>query len=117
MGHPLLVNGPMVTFLRRTVTGQDQMGNDQYSSTQVVIGPCSVQPGSSRENAGNFTDQVTAVLVVFVPYGTDLSYLDALMWNGDKYELTAKPESWRSPWSGNTAPIRIFATLVKGASA
>jgi hypothetical protein len=117
MSGPIMPHGQMLTFTQRTVSGQDQFGNDVYSETQVQIGPCSVQYGSSRESAGNFTDQVTTGLVVFVPYGTDLTYLDAVLYNGVKYELTAEPESWVSPWSGSVAPIRVFATVVKGASA
>jgi len=35
---------------------------------------------------------------------------------GVRYEVRGRPDVWVSPFSGNTSPIRIDATLVKGAA-
>jgi hypothetical protein len=107
--------GLTVTIVNRTPTGtQDAYGNDQYSEVQVDVPGCSVQPANSRENL-SFGDQLTSSIVVFVPFGTDISYIDAVIWDGDEYEVNGVPDTWTSPFTGNVAPIRIDATLVEGA--
>jgi hypothetical protein len=111
---PNFLNPVTVTIVRRTVTGQDGFGNDIYGqTTEDVLG--SVQPGTSRERL-DFTDQLVSGVVVFVPYGTDVEYIDAIIVNGVQYEVNASPDVWRSPFSGSTAPVRIEGTLVVGAS-
>jgi hypothetical protein len=108
-------NGMNVTIVNRVVTGVDDFGNDVYGSTSTVVGPCSVQPASSRESL-SFADQLTSGIVVFAPYGTDVGYIDAVIVDGVQYEVTGQPDVWSSPFTGGTAPVRIDATLVKGAS-
>jgi hypothetical protein len=114
--YPILNWGQTVTILNRYVSGQDDYGNDVYSYTPQQVSNCSVQQASTRENL-QFTDQVTTGIIVFVPYGTQVGYLDAVVVNGVTYEVTGNPTSWVSPWTGHTAPIRIQATVVEGASA
>jgi hypothetical protein len=53
---------------------------------------------------------------VFVPYGTDVSFIDAVIVAGVQYEVNGQPDIWKSPFSGNTSPIRIDATEVEGAA-
>jgi hypothetical protein len=113
--HPALANGQYVTLRHRVVAGQDEYNNDTYAFTEVQVGPCSVQPTSSRESI-NFTDQVTTGVLVFMPHGTNLSFLDAIIVDGIEYEVIGDPESWVSPFSGHTAPVRVSGQLVKGAS-
>jgi hypothetical protein len=108
-------NGATVTLVRRSVSGQDEFGNDVYSETTEDVGSCSIQQGSSRETL-SFTDQVVTGVILFIPYGTDLTYLDAFIYNGVKFEVSGDPDVWQSPWSGNTAPIRVYGTKVKGAA-
>ena len=115
MSYPALPYGQMVTILHRTVTGRDEYGNDTYTSTSEVVGPCSVQQGSSRENQA-FNDQVITGVTVFMPYGTEVGYLDAIVINGVQYEVNGDPAVWVSPFSGRTAPIRVDAVAAKGAS-
>jgi hypothetical protein len=107
--------GIIVTIVHRVVTGTDDFGNDVYGTTKEDVGQCSVYPVTSRENL-NFADQLSSGIVVFVPYGTDVSYIDAIIVNGVQYEVTGQPDVWVSPFSGHTAPVRIDATVVKGAA-
>ena len=95
--------------------GQDEHGNDVYSESQIDVGPCSVQPSSSRETLA-FTDQLSSRFIVFVPYGTDVQYIDAIIIDGVKYEVTGQPDIWVSPFTGLQAPIRIEATMIEGAA-
>lgn len=108
-------NGKMVTLVRRTVTGTDDFNNDIYSSTTEEAGPCSVQPSTSRESLG-FAEQLITGIVVFLPYGTNVNYLDAVIVDGVQYEINGAPDTWASPFTGSVAPIRIEGTIVEGAS-
>lgn len=113
--HPALANGQYVTIRHRVVAGQDEYGNDTLSFTEVQVGPCSIQPTSSGEQIA-FTDQVTTGVMVFMPYGTNVSFLDAIIIDDVEYEVRGDPENWKSPFSGNTSPVRVMGHLVKGAS-
>jgi hypothetical protein len=113
--YPGLPYGKMVTLRRRVVSGHDEYNNDTYTVTDVQVGPCSVQQGHSGEQIA-FTDRVTTDVTVYVPYGTDVDYLDAVIVDGVEYEIVGDPAQWLSPFSGHTAPIRVEGQLVKGAS-
>src|ERR1700747_3552790 len=113
--YPALPHGQYVTLRHRVVAGQDEYNNDTYAFTEVQVGPCSVQQTTSRE-AVNFTDQVATSVLVFMLYGTNVSYLDAMIINDAEYEFRGDPDNWVSPFSGHTAPVRVSGQLVKGAS-
>lgn len=115
MSYPSFNNGRTVTLIHRVVTGKDEYGNDVYGYTEEQVGPCSIQQSASRE-AINFTDQVTTGILVFLPWGTQIGYLDAMIVDGTKYEVSGDPDLWISPFSGHTAPVRVTGTLVKGAA-
>lgn len=113
--YPALPNGQYVTLRHRVVAGQDEQGNDTLSFTEVQVGPCSIQQSTSGEQT-TFSDQVTTSVMVFMPSGTDVGYLDAMIIDGDEYEITGDPEKWKSPFSGHTSPVRVTGQLVKGAA-
>lgn len=115
MSYPVMSNGKMVTVRKRFVIGRDDFGNDQYSYTEITVGPCSVQQSSSRETI-TATDQAATGMIVFMPFGTKISYLDSVIIDGIEYEVTGVPDTWTSPFSGHTAPIRVSCVLVEGAS-
>jgi hypothetical protein len=112
---PDLPYGQTVTLLRRVPAGQDDFGDDKYSDVSDDIFPCSVQPGSSSEVVYG-TEQLTSDIVVYVLAGTDVSYLDAIVHDGVKYEIQGQPFGGISPWTGSRAPIMIRANKVTGAS-
>lgn len=112
---PVFPYGVTVTVISRTVSGQDEFGNDTFSETTQDIPYCSVQPGGTNETT-QFTDQLSSEVVVYLPYGTDVEYIDALAIDGDRYEVQGKPNTWASPFSGNTAPVEVRATKVTGVS-
>lgn len=107
--------GPTVTLVQRTVSGKDEYGNDTYSEVQTDIPNCVFVPSSSTEII-QFTDQVATSVTVFVPYGTDVDYLDAVIVGGIRYEVQGEPSVWMSPFSGHTSPIQINANRVLGVS-
>lgn len=105
-----------VTLLQRVLNGQDEFGNDAYEDNPIEVDGCVVQPSGSSEIV-QWTDQVSSDIVVFFPYGTAVSSLDAILYNGIKYEIQGIPQNWQpSPFSGNTSPIQARASMVTGAS-
>ena len=113
--YPALPNGQYVTLRHRVVAGQDEYNNDTYAFTEVQVGPCSIQQTTSRE-ANNFADQVSTSVLVFMPYGTNVGFLDAMIIDGIEYEITRDPHVPGLLFSGHTAPVRVTGQLVKGAS-
>jgi SPP1 family predicted phage head-tail adaptor len=113
-GHPFPYS-QTVTLLRRVLAGQNEYGNDTYTDVPVQIPYCVVQPGSSSENV-QWTEQVSTEVTVFVPYGTQVTALDAFLIGGVKYEVQGVPSEWRSPFSGHTSPTQVRAAVVTGAS-
>ena len=113
--YPALPRRQMVTLRHRVVAGQDEYNNDTFSFVEVQVGPCSIQQGHSGEERA-YTDRVTTDITVYVPYGTDVGYLDVIIVDDVEYEVTGDPAHWVSPFSGHTAPIRVSGQIVKGAS-
>lgn len=107
--------GVTVTVVSRTLTGKDDYGNDVYEDATFDVPFCSVQPGGTNETT-QFTDQLSSEIVAYLPYGTDVEFLSALIVNGITYEVQGKPNVWESPFSGNTAPVEVRATKVSGVS-
>jgi hypothetical protein len=111
-GHPLPYSQTII-LVRRELSGQDEYSNDVYTDTEHSLDYCVVQPSSSSE-VTQWTEQVSTDITVFVPYGTVVTALDALLIDGIKYEIQGDPQSWRSPFSGNTSPMQIRAAVVTG---
>jgi len=105
-----------ITLIQRVRTGHDEYGNDVYTDNQIPLPYCVVQPSSSSEVV-QWTEQVSTDITVFVPYGTVITPLDALLINGVTYEVQGEPQDWRSPFSGNTSPTQVRAAVVSGVSA
>lgn len=112
---PPMPYGQTVTLVHRVPSGTDEYGNDTYTDVTEDIALCSVQPASSTEVI-QFTDAVTTGITVFLPYGTDISYLDAIIVAGIQYEVQGDPSQWVSPFSGHAAPVQVRASKVKGVS-
>lgn len=108
--------GQTVTIRRRTVSGTDEFNNDVYTSVSEDVPLCVVQPGSSGEQI-QFSDQLSAGIVVYFPSGTDLSHIDAIVVDGAEYEVDGRPDEWTSPFSGHVGPVQVRATKVTGVSA
>jgi hypothetical protein len=107
--------GQTVTLISRTVSGQDDYNNDVYAETSVDIFPCVVQPAGTTE-AVQWTDQVSTDLAIFMPYGTDIEAVDAVLYNGLRYEVQGKTIDWISPFTGRVSPVQIRVSLITGAS-
>jgi len=94
----------------------DEYGNDIYIDKNVSVSNCVFQPGGSSESLA-FADQVDTTDTIFMPYGTDVAPLDAIVYDGETFEVTGIPSEWVSPFSGRVSPIRINVRKVSGVSA
>lgn len=87
-----------VTLVSRTVTGRDADGNDIYSETQTPS-TAVFAPGGSVETVDGRDTVVTQPALYSVPVGTDLTAVDAVIVNGDRYEIAGDPEDFASPYT------------------
>jgi hypothetical protein len=106
-----------MTLIRRTLSGTvDEYGNDVYNETPVTVTNCVFAPAGSSENL-TFADQVSSFDTIFMPADTIVSTLDAIDWNGNRYEVAGEPSAWTSPFSGRVSPIRISVSRITGVTA
>jgi len=106
-----------ITLVRRVLAAdKSEYGNDVYTEVPVSVSNCIVQPAGTVEDT-NFADRVSQSITVFLPYGTAVGPLDALIINGEKFEIEGIPQEWRSPFSGHTSPLQVQASKIAGVSA
>jgi hypothetical protein len=108
--------GTALTLVHRVLSGLDDYGNDTYRDEPETVAGAVVAPQGSFEQV-QWTDQVSTTIVAYLPYGTAVGPLDAILYNGRTYEIQGEPQSFRSPFSNNTAPVEVRAQVVTGASA
>jgi hypothetical protein len=105
-----------LTLVHRVLDGLDGYGNDTYRDEPEAVTGSVAAPGGSFEDT-QFTEQVSTDMTFYLPYGTPVGSLDAIIYNGIRYEIRGEPSSYRSPFSNNTAPVEVRARAVSGASA
>jgi hypothetical protein len=107
--------GVTVTFVKRSVTGTDDKGNDVYGETTVDVQFCAFDPGASTEVIQG-TEQVIADVTVYAPPGTDVGAYDAFIVGGQEYEVQGTPNAYQSPFTGFSGPVTIRGKIVEGVS-
>ena len=113
--HPFTY-GQTVTLIRRVVSGTDpEYGNDTYTETREDVALCVIAPASSSE-VFQFTEQTSDSVMLYLPTGTDVSFLDAVLIDGDKYEVAGNSQTFISPFSGHVSPVVVRLSRVTGAS-
>jgi hypothetical protein len=81
-----------VTLKRRTVSGQDALGNDVFTTVDVSLAGVFAPGGSLEQLQGQ--DVVTDQPSVFLPTGTAVDAVDAVAVNGLLYEVDGEPNVW-----------------------
>jgi hypothetical protein len=112
---PVFPYGMTVTLVKRTLAGQDANGNDVYTEKTLQVPNTVFVPGGASENLV-FTDQTTTIEQFYVPWGTDVTAYDAIIFQGIEYEIQGVPSQWVSPFSGRPSPIRVDTIKVSGVS-
>lgn len=104
--------GVTVTLITRAVTGQDNYGNDIYGETTSTVVGAFAPAGSSELVQGQ--DTVIDRPTVYLPSGTDVSAVDAVQINGDRYQVVGTPNDWSSPFTGWAAGVEVRLEKVTG---
>lgn len=112
---PTFGSGQPVTFVTRTVTGQDEYGDDVYTEVQHVVNGCGISPGNSSEDIQG-TASVLSDVILHVPNSNAIGLFDAVILpDGRKYRLTGTPNTWQSPFTGTRSFMEIPLQVVTGA--
>lgn len=94
------VFAPIVTLVKRGApTGVDADGNDTFTPKTKKVQSRAFDPGASTEILGS-QDTVTTQPRVFLPKGTSLEAIDALIIEGITYEVDGTPSSYRNSFTG-----------------
>lgn len=100
---PPLPAGRSVTVIRRYPAGFDAYGDPLPSlETTEVIDGCGWYPRASPEVDAPGRAGVIKGLTLFVPYDTDLTYLERVEVDGTTWEVDGEPGSWWNPLTGDT---------------
>ena len=111
----VLVHGQTVTIVHRTLGTPDARGNDTWTETTEDVPYCSVHPGLSTEVTAG-TEEVSSDVTVMFPDGTSIKATDAMIINGDRYEVVGTPNQWQSPFTGIKSLVEVQGRLVSGGS-
>jgi hypothetical protein len=108
-------NGETVTVTPRTLTGQDDSGNDQYSDgTPVDVRGCPVWPRTTAETLAQLSDAVSEGLAVLVPAGTVVDAYSRVRVRGLDYQVTGDPQVYRSALTGTAIGTLLQLDRVTG---
>lgn len=102
-----------VTLVTRTKTGVDSYGSDAYGTAEMTV-PGVFAPGSSGEVVQG-GDVVTTQPTVYLPAGTNVEAVDAVLVAGVKFEVDGDPQDWStgSPFTGWVPPFPVVVALRK----
>lgn len=107
----LFYSTPM-TLISRSVIGVDADGNDKFGEIRTdVLG--TFAPGSSAEVVQG-RDTVTTTPSIYLPSGTVVAAIDAVVIGGVRYEVDGVPPVWDSPYSGTSFGIEVKLREVTG---
>jgi hypothetical protein len=112
---PIFRSGQQVTVITRTVTGQDDYGNDVYSEKSRVVSGCVLSPGNTSEDIQG-TASVLSDVILHAPLGTAIGPYDAvLLSDGQRYRAAGQPKNWVSPFTGSSSLIEVPLARITGA--
>ena len=104
--------GETITLVRRTVTGQNGDGNDVYGETLTdVSGAFDPAVGFERTQG---MDQVESQPQVYLPAGTVVASVDAVIVRGLRFEVDGTANVWNSPFTGWSAGVAVPLKRVTG---
>lgn len=90
--------GQVVSLVKRVKSGEDALGNDVFSTSSTDVLGAFTPGGSSEQVQGQ--DTVITQPTVYLPAGTDVSAVDAIDVEGDRYEVDGSPNDWQNPFTG-----------------
>jgi hypothetical protein len=104
--------GRDITLQVRTKTGTDAYGNDVFSTAPTVV-KGAFAPGGSTEQVQGQNVLITQPTIYLQP-GTDVSAVDAVDIDGDRFEVDGTPNDWINPFTGWSAGVEVRLRRVTG---
>jgi hypothetical protein len=109
------IRGETVTLIRKGApTGQDALGNDTFTPTEVPWPSAVWAPGGSTENVQGGDTVVELPSLTWVNNIPDLTAVDQIRRaNGDLFEIDGEPADYPSPFS-TTRVLQVHLLKVTG---
>lgn len=96
----------VVTLVQRVLADTpDAFGNDRYTDTPRTVRAV-YAPGTTQETENN-RDSLLDQPSIFLDPGEDLSYLDAVIIDGDTFEVDGTPRHWVHPITGWAPGVEV----------
>lgn len=101
-----------VTLIRRTKGTPDSFGNDTWTeanvSVKAVVG---IVNGGEQEQG---RDTSTKTCPVYLPAGTAVAHIDAVLIDGERWEIQGTPTVYQHALTGWTPGVEINCRRVTG---
>jgi hypothetical protein len=94
-----------VTVVKRTRGLPDAFGNDTWTTSASVVRGV-FAPGASVEQIQG-QDTLVTQPIVYLPAGTDVTHLDAVVVDGVTYEVDGSPSDWTHALTGWRPGIEV----------
>ena len=104
--------GRSVSLVRRSKSGTDAYGNDVFATTSTVVAGAFAPGGSTEQVQGQ--NVVITQPTLYLPPGTDVSAVDAIDIDGDRFEVDGTPTDWVNPFTGWNPGVEVRLKRVTG---
>jgi hypothetical protein len=104
--------GTPITLVKRAKAAPDALGNDTWTTTDVVTSGA-FNPGSSAELVQG-QDLLTQQPTVYLPPDVDLTAVDAVVVYGEQFEVDGAPKRWVNPFTGWNPGVEVKLKRVTG---
>lgn len=110
---PAFSYGETVVLVRRVRSGRDVYGDDVFTESETTLTGVPAWPTSSREDVQG-ADTIFDLVTVYLPAGTDVESIDAVLVYGGRYEVVGQPQPFVSPFSGFNPGLPVSLERVTG---
>jgi hypothetical protein len=104
---------PVTPVVRVKRASPDELGNDVFDDVPGAAVRGAFDPGGSVEQVQG-QSLVISQPSVYLPAGTDLSAVDALLIRGDTFEVDGRPSDWVNPFTGWHPGVHVKLRRVTG---
>lgn len=95
-----------IKVIRADGPTRDKFGQTlEPSESQTTVKDCLVAPGASVEFDDLGRDGAKIIKTVYAPLGTVVSHLDEVEIDGERFQVTAPPAVWESPFGGHSGVV------------
>lgn len=107
--------GQTYTLITRTPNGApDAYGNVIFTETSQQVSGCASWPETESENQTGTRDTSTVARYVLLPPGTVVTDVDALIIEGQRWEVDGNPEVAVSPLTGTQGGVEVRVKWITG---